>query len=269
MRIAKKSPSQIKLQRRLHRPRLTKRGARSEGAKMGWWTEDRDADLKELWKVEGLTASHIAERIGAASRCAVLGRAQRLGLRKTLVRRPAVAETEKKAKSPWTKEKDAELRKLWEVDGLSARGIADAMGDVSRNAVIGRLHRLGINERTVVPARREKAKREHIESRLYFEPLRPPSASSAATSGPTSSLAPLVHSILYLSPEHCRYPYDGDEGFRLCGRERKDGSPYCAYHHRLCHSATQIHKIKLREEEGAKRASAGGIECVEVFASAG
>ena len=236
---------------------------------MGWWTEDRDADLRELWKVEGLTASHIAERIGAASRCAVLGRAQRLGLRKTLVRRPPpVAETEQKAKSPWTKEKDAELRKLWEVDGLSARGIADAMGDVSRNAVIGRLHRLGINERTGGSVRRTKAKREHIGSKPYFVSSRPPSTGSAPRSGSTSSLAPLVHSILSLSPEHCRYPYDGDEGFRLCGRERKDGSPYCAYHHRLCHSATQIHKIKLRDEEISRR-GAGEIECVEVFASAG
>ncbi|MEM0907525.1 MAG: GcrA family cell cycle regulator, partial [Pseudomonadota bacterium] len=43
----------------------------------------------------------------------------------------------------WTDERIEELRKLW-ADGLSASQIADSLGGVSRNAVIGKIHRLGL-----------------------------------------------------------------------------------------------------------------------------
>lgn len=44
----------------------------------------------------------------------------------------------------WTEEEDADLRYLWSI-GKSASMIAQAMGKArSRNAIIGRLHRLGL-----------------------------------------------------------------------------------------------------------------------------
>lgn len=46
---------------------------------------------------------------------------------------------------PWPKERDDRLRTLW-ADGLSAGQCAAELG-VSRNAVIGRVHRMGIQER--------------------------------------------------------------------------------------------------------------------------
>lgn len=48
---------------------------------MSDWTEDRVNTLKTLW-VQGLSGSQIATRLGGVSRCAVLGKVDRLGLPK-------------------------------------------------------------------------------------------------------------------------------------------------------------------------------------------
>lgn len=46
----------------------------------------------------------------------------------------------------WTDERIDTLRKMWEA-GQTASQIADALGEVSRNAVIGKAHRLGLQSR--------------------------------------------------------------------------------------------------------------------------
>lgn len=51
----------------------------------------------------------------------------------------------------WTDERVETLKKLW-LDGLSASQIAKKLGGISRNAAIGKLHRLGLAGR-VTPAK--------------------------------------------------------------------------------------------------------------------
>ena len=46
----------------------------------------------------------------------------------------------------WTDERVDTLKKLW-LDGLSASQIAKQLGGVTRNAVIGKVHRLGLSGR--------------------------------------------------------------------------------------------------------------------------
>src|ERR1700759_5606187 len=46
----------------------------------------------------------------------------------------------------WTAERIHQLKSLWE-QGMTASRIADALGGVSRNAVIGKAHRLGLESR--------------------------------------------------------------------------------------------------------------------------
>ena len=58
----------------------------------------------------------------------------------------------------WTDERVELLRKLW-AEGLSASQIAGQLGGVSRNAVIGKVHRLKLSSRgraTAAPARQKK-----------------------------------------------------------------------------------------------------------------
>ena len=59
----------------------------------------------------------------------------------------------------WTDERVELLRKLWS-EGLSASQIAAQLGGVSRNAVIGKVHRLKLSSRgraTPAPTRQKKA----------------------------------------------------------------------------------------------------------------
>ena len=46
----------------------------------------------------------------------------------------------------WTEERMDRLKKMW-ADGATASQIADELGGVSRNAVIGKAHRLGLEQR--------------------------------------------------------------------------------------------------------------------------
>ncbi|MCK5909829.1 MAG: GcrA cell cycle regulator, partial [Caulobacter sp.] len=46
----------------------------------------------------------------------------------------------------WSEERTATLKKLW-LEGLSASQVARQLGGVSRSAVIGKVHRLGITVR--------------------------------------------------------------------------------------------------------------------------
>src|SRR5688500_16051891 len=59
----------------------------------------------------------------------------------------------------WTDERIERLKKMW-ADGATASQIADELGGVSRNAVIGKAHRLGLDARpSPVKPGEEKDKR--------------------------------------------------------------------------------------------------------------
>jgi len=60
----------------------------------------------------------------------------------------------------WTEERIERLKKMWH-DGATASQIADELGGVSRNAVIGKAHRLGLEQRPspVKPGEEKDAKK--------------------------------------------------------------------------------------------------------------
>ena len=60
----------------------------------------------------------------------------------------------------WTEERIEHLKKMW-ADGATASQIADELGGVSRNAVIGKAHRLGLEQRPspVKPGEEKEAKK--------------------------------------------------------------------------------------------------------------
>jgi GcrA cell cycle regulator len=63
----------------------------------------------------------------------------------------------------WTDERVEMLKKLW-TDGLSASQIAAELGGITRNAVIGKVHRLGLSGRAKSPssaAPRPRKARQH------------------------------------------------------------------------------------------------------------
>lgn len=79
----------------------------------------------------------------------------------------------------WTEERIAQLTKMWE-GGATASQIADELGGVSRNAVIGKAHRLGLKSRPS-PVKANEAK-----------PAKPKEAAPAAKKPPAPKIkAPL------------------------------------------------------------------------------
>src|SRR5436190_3362737 len=65
----------------------------------------------------------------------------------------------------WTDERVELLKKLW-TDGLSASQIAAELGGITRNAVIGKVHRLGLSGRAKSPSsaapRQRRARPSHM-----------------------------------------------------------------------------------------------------------
>ena len=90
----------------------------------------------------------------------------------------------------WTDERIETLTKMWE-GGSTASQIADELGGVSRNAVIGKAHRLGLKARpSPVKANEKEAAApapKPVKADLPPRAVPPPRASAARTVAPMAS----------------------------------------------------------------------------------
>src|SRR5205823_10661888 len=109
----------------------------------------------------------------------------------------------------WTEERIERLKKMWH-DGATASQIADELGGVSRNAVIGKAHRLGLEQRpSPVKAGEEKEAKKPAPLAAASRPLPKTDAPRAAPDTPaTPHPAPLNRS----APE-MQYRSIGPGGF--------------------------------------------------------
>ncbi|HUP67714.1 MAG TPA: GcrA family cell cycle regulator [Sphingomicrobium sp.] len=95
----------------------------------------------------------------------------------------------------WTDERIERLKKMWH-DGATASQIADELGGVSRNAVIGKAHRLGLEQRpSPVKAGEEKDKKaapaaSAPKAAPKAEAAKPAAAVPAASAAPSHPGAP-------------------------------------------------------------------------------
>jgi GcrA cell cycle regulator len=93
----------------------------------------------------------------------------------------------------WTDERIDRLKEMW-TKGMTASQIADELGGVSRNAVIGKAHRLGLQSRPSpvkpnepVPA---KPRSKQAQPEAKEKPVRDTAAASAAAPAPEPAAAP-------------------------------------------------------------------------------
>ena len=148
----------------------------------------------------------------------------------------------------WTDERVSTLKKLW-LDGLSASQIAKQLGGVTRNAVIGKVHRLGLSGR----AAPSQPSRPVFKAPRPARPVAPPvvqrrvevSASVPQPPMPTvyRTEEPGTATVLTLGAHMCKWPI-GDpstDGFTFCGRRNSDG-PYCNDHARVAYQPQQSKK---------------------------
>ncbi|AOF90769.1 GcrA family cell cycle regulator [Sinorhizobium sp. RAC02] len=166
----------------------------------------------------------------------------------------------------WTDERVEKLKKLWS-EGLSASQIAAQLGGVSRNAVIGKVHRLNLPGRAkaggtptaarpkrpaVATPRPSNFAARPVPARVAARPTGailakedidadfdaqteqlPVPANGNKVVVPMSRKLELTE----LTERTCKWPI-GDplnDDFHFCGNESPDNSPYCTYHQRLAY----------------------------------
>ena len=149
----------------------------------------------------------------------------------------------------WTDERIETLRKGWE-GGKTASQIAEELGEgVSRNAVIGKAHRLGLQARpspvkggegeaveavaaapAAKPPAAPRAKPEAVEAPVVAAPVEKPAPRRATRA--VANAKPAKTTLLDLSERVCKWPigHPGEPDFHFCGQPSKPSFPYCEEH---------------------------------------
>jgi GcrA cell cycle regulator len=170
------------------------------------------------------------------------------------------------AGATWTDERVDLLKKLWG-DGLSASQIATEIGGgITRNAVIGKVHRLGLSGRgkaKAPPPARPKAKAVPAPSAPAPAPrpaaiVAPPPAALAIEAAPEPAPVAVADevglplservTIMDLRESMCRWPM-GDPTkpeFRFCGARSVTGLPYCSHHAQVAYQPVADRKRDRR-----------------------
>ena len=166
----------------------------------------------------------------------------------------------------WTVERVELLKKLW-AEGLSASQIAGRLGGVTRNAVIGKVHRLGLagratSSRSSAPRpRRTHVPRANRAPSLMFGTRGNTALKPQYEAKQDAEPAPLVElviplneraSIMTLKESMCRWPI-GDPAepeFHFCGRKKCGTLPYCEHHARMAYQPVQVRRREKRAAAG-------------------
>ena len=145
----------------------------------------------------------------------------------------------------WTEDRVGALKKLW-LEGQSASQIAKQLGGgVTRNAVIGKVHRLGLSGRaapsqparaTFRPARPRPAQPTQAPSApRRIEAVQPRTVPAPSVPAPMPDL-PGTATVMTLGAHMCKWPI-GDPSsneFSFCGRRSSEGV-YCVEHARVAY----------------------------------
>ena len=157
----------------------------------------------------------------------------------------------------WTEDRVELLKKLW-AEGLTASQIANQLGEVTRNAVIGKAHRLGLSGRpSPVKSDRTRA----------AKPAKPKAAAAPKPASPKPQPKPVIkepeiieeefeesdpatrQSLLTVTDRMCKWPigHPGETGFHFCGRKVQAGLPYCQHHAAKAYQPAQSRKEKAEQ----------------------
>lgn len=132
---------------------------------------------------------------------------------------------------PWASERVEKLKEL-AAKGWSCGMIANELG-ITRNAVIGKLSRMGIERNK----RRTNVDRFSIPRRKTFS--RPPKVIVLPFRPSTDSV-----SFFDLKDHQCRFPVAGEGMHTLfCGAGKLDSHSYCPYHYQVAHEFRSVKKV--------------------------
>jgi GcrA cell cycle regulator len=131
----------------------------------------------------------------------------------------------------WTHEKVEKLKELWS-KGHTASQIAGMLGDTTRNAVIGKAHRLDLEARAPSKQSSSPKSRENKQSikRAAAPMSRKAKFQSILLDKNFESENP--KSLEELTEETCKWPigHPNEKKFYFCGRKPESNFPYCKLH---------------------------------------
>lgn len=174
----------------------------------------------------------------------------------------------------WTDERVEVLKKLW-VDGLSASQIAKQLGGVTRNAVIGKVHRLGLAGRAAPSRPIKRIPRQRpvlVATPPVVEAVKVVAETKEAPVRPSieTRQAPVQHvhiepkrnangsliSVLELSQHMCKWPIGDptDPDFGFCGAKSHGSWPYCQEHGAIAYQPQGMKRGERQELEQAQAA---------------
>lgn len=131
----------------------------------------------------------------------------------------------------WTDERVALLKKLW-VEGKSAAEIAKALGGgLTRNAVIGKAHRLKLSNR-VSPIQQNNKKPTPVVAIKVVEERKVSAPKIIKNKGSGVQMVQLKERM-------CRWPHGDpkEPNFFFCGDDCVPGLPYCDDHAKAAYQA--------------------------------
>lgn len=168
----------------------------------------------------------------------------------------------------WTEQRIQMLVELWG-SGLSASEISRRLGGVTRNAVIGKVHRLKLSSR--VSPINNRQPRQSMKSAghrsvaaaprqkmLRALPSVPSQQSQARAAGviqrpsqmiDLDKVPPTALSPLQATERHCRWPVGDPRSpdFKYCGCTPSEGLPYCFDHARVAYQG--FSRSRRRDDE--------------------
>jgi GcrA cell cycle regulator len=168
-------------------------------------------------------------------------------------------------KMSWTDERVELLKKLW-IDGLSASQIASQLGGVTRNAVIGKVHRLNLSGRAK-PASSAPRPRKPRSASPHRPSMRSYVSGNTALKIHAHPAPRRVHNVIpiadlvapvslqiplmKLTDSMCKWPM-GDpqaEDFAFCGHKHFNGLPYCEFHSRMAYQPVTDRRRDRRDRD--------------------
>ncbi len=158
----------------------------------------------------------------------------------------------------WTDERVSLLTKLWG-EGHTAAEIAKKLGGVTRNAVIGKAHRLKLSNRVSPIQHNKKPANKNVERKVVKKAK--PAVAQVKSEVPKVVSMPKevvkkdgLYDLMDLKPRMCRWPC-GDpkhDDFGFCGDNSMPGLPYCEDHARIAYQAATRNRIFSSDKEVKK-----------------
>ena len=150
----------------------------------------------------------------------------------------------------WTSEKVEKLKELWS-KGHTASQIAEMLGDTTRNAVIGKAHRLNLEARA--PSKQSSLPKSRENRQIIKRSPAPMSRKAKFQSILLDKNFPpeSPKSLEELTDDVCKFSFNhpNEEKFYFCGRKSESGFSYCKLHMLYCYVPRGVKEDDLDKED--------------------